>query len=433
MPMAMAQRPPSPLLPLRADLPRLLCVAAAYAAAELLLTVAFGRFVEWGRAEALLFLQLRPWLLLAAASLVSDRDLVSRLFVYASALLMAASSETLLILRLGADDPWPEMLRGLAAAALLLIPIEMAVQLGRRWGRIGLMLFAAGTAILMAVGGLRPYTSLVEGPLAAHGGSFDKPLLLMMSGLPIVWGEGGPFDSRSRPAKSYQALQQEFRIQPVDTLDPRTLAAGRLLLLAQPQRLNASELAAVDGWIRGGGHALILDDPALVWPSELPLGDIRRPPPIGLLGPLLAHWGLSVEAPVQSERLAERWGGRRVVTEAPGRLRSARHGCALAGRDWAAVCLLGEGKVVLIADADLMRDELWAARGAGRSRRSADNPLLLADILDWLGGIERPRVGGDVAWAEPWADPGQALLLALLPIAGGAGAAGVLRARRRRR
>ena len=40
----------------------------------------------------------------------------------------------------------------------------------------------------------------------------------------------------------------------------------------------------------------ILTDPVLVWPSELALSDIRRPPPVGLLGPLLTHWGLRLEA-----------------------------------------------------------------------------------------------------------------------------------------
>jgi hypothetical protein len=121
-----------------------------------------------------------------------------------------------------------------------------------------------------------------------------------------------------------------------------------------------------------------------------------------------------------------------VVTEAPGQLSSGGRGCALAGHDWVAVCRLGKGKAVLLADADLMRDELWAPRGAARSRRRADNPMLLADILDWLGSIERPRSGGEVVWADPQADPRQALLLALLPIGCGAAGVGLLRTRRRR-
>jgi hypothetical protein len=411
-----------------AELPRLLAGAAAYAAAELLFALAFGRFLEAGRAEALLFFAFRPWLLLAAALLVSGRPWPSRLLFYSLALFIAASSETLLILRLGATDPWPEMVQGLGAAALLLIPVELALLAARRWGRAGRAVAAAGLAVLMLVGGLGPYRSLVEGRLEPAGGSPGKPLLMMMTGLPIVWGEGGAFDPTSRPAKSYQALRAEYRIEPLDTLEPRTLAAGRLLLLAQPQRLSASELAALDEWIRRGGRALILTDPALVWPSPLSLGDIQRAPSIGLLGPLLAHWGLALDTP-KAGAVVERWGNRRVAMDAPGRFTSAARGCAVTRHDWAAVCLLDQGKAILVADADLMRDELWALRGANRSLRTADNPLFVADLLDWLGGIERPRLGGDVVWADPAASPRSALLLALLPIAVGFAAAWILRAR----
>jgi ABC-type uncharacterized transport system involved in gliding motility auxiliary subunit len=208
---------------------------------------------------------------------------------------------------------------------------------------------------------------------------------MMMSGLPIVWGEKGAFDPASRPAEAYRALQREFDVRLVDTLEPETLGSGRLLFLAQPQRLSPSELTAVDAWVRRGGRILLLADPALAWPSQLPLGDIRRPPPVSLLAPLLTHWGLELSegeaGPVDASV-----GGRRLKLYSPGRL-SGGKGCAISP-EWLARCRIGQGVAVVVADADLMRDELWKPAGEAPV---ADNPAALADWLDELAGVERPR------------------------------------------
>lgn len=207
--------------------------------------------------------------------------------------------------------------------------------------------------------------------------------VMLMTGLPLMWGEKGPFDPGSRPAAAYTRLQGEFDLQLVDVLDPATLARGRLLLLAQPKRLAPAELAALDAWIRSGGRALILTDPMLTWPSELPHGDIRRPPPVGLLAPLLGHWGLTLTAPAEAGEVEGRWKERRVLLDSPGRLRSAGPDC-IAEEEWTALCRLGRGTVRLVADADLMRDPLWTS-----SR--ADNPAVVGEWLDSLAGLSRAR------------------------------------------
>ncbi len=100
----------------RFPLAALIAAAAVYAAVELAAALAAGFFL-WGRAEALLFLALRPWLLLIAAFLVARYRAADRLLFYAAALFLAAASETLLLLGLGASNPWPQMLRGLAGGA----------------------------------------------------------------------------------------------------------------------------------------------------------------------------------------------------------------------------------------------------------------------------------------------------------------------------
>ena len=48
--------------------------------------------------------------------------------------------------------------------------------------------------------------------------------------------------------------------------------------MVQPQAQPAAVLVELDQWVRGGGHVLLLADPALEWPSERPFGDPLRPP-----------------------------------------------------------------------------------------------------------------------------------------------------------
>jgi hypothetical protein len=201
-------------------------------------------------------------------------------------------------------------------------------------------------------------------------------------------------------------------------LDEASLSAAPLLLLIQPRWLSPEELVALDSWLRRGGRALILTDPRLNWHSELPLGDIRRPPPASLLGQLLGHWGLALEpGPRWSDGAFGR--GRRLVTEHPGRLTARGSACRLL-RPELAECRLGQGRAIVLADADLALDELWVGsgpRGAERHRRLSDNPLVVADLLDRLPGIERPRALGDARWRPAHLSLPNALLWTLLPLA----------------
>lgn len=245
-----------------------------------------------------------------------------------------------------------------------------------------------------------------------------RPQVMLMTGLPLVWGEKGPFEAGARPAAAYVELSREFDFRPVDLLDAKTLGRGRLLFLAQPQRLAPAELAALDGWIRAGGRALILTDPMLAWPSELPPGDIRRPPRVGLLAPLLGHWRLALEPPAKSSEVAARWNGRRILLDSPGHLRSGSPACIVGEEGWTALCRLGRGTARLVADADLMRDSLWTSR-------AADNPAVVGEWLDELAGEPRPRP--DRAEANRrWV----ALALSLLAVLAGIGL--LLRLRRTR-
>lgn len=438
----MPTRTPKPLelpgLPRRhADAAAVAAAAAAYAAAEILVTILIGGFFGWGRAEALLFFAFRPWLLLVAAVFASRFAWRHRFAFYALALLLAGLSESLFLLGVGAAEPWPEAVRGFAAGSALVLIFDLILQLGQRFGgRFGRSA-ATGALLLLLVlpNALRPYEVLVMG----QGGSAarEKRDLMLMSALPLVWGEKGTLDPGSRPAAAYQALAEEFAIRPLDVLDEQSLAAGRLLLVAQPRGLAPEELAALDGWVRRGGRALILTDPQLVWPSELPFGDIRRAPAIGLLDPLLTHWGLHLKAPAARGAVIREvplgTNKRRLILLAPGTFASSG-GCKVGPTQEIARCRLGLGEAILLGDADMMHDRLWVgqgSRGTGRHARLSDNPLVLADWLDGLAGEPRRRLARPVQWLNPAADRRLALLLGLLPLVIAAAPFATLRLRRR--
>lgn len=410
---------------------------AGYALAELLAGLLIGGFFRWGRAEALLFFALRPWLLLLAVLLAARLPLLRRALFYASGLGLAGVSQSLFLLMLGASSPWLEAAKGFAAGALLVAVLDGGVQLGRHFlGRAGAAVAAvAAIALFLFPGGLRPYEELVLGGAVARQ-TADKPDLMLVTGLPLIWGELGPLHPDSRPAAAFRMLEQEFRVRPLDLLDQASLGSGTLLLLAQPRALAPSELAALDTWVRAGGKVLILTDPALAWPSELPLGDIRRPPVIGLLAPLLEHWGLFLHgteaAGVEARQVRAGDRDRRLLLLRPGRLESRSSSCALSEDGLLADCRIGSGRAIVVADADLLHDALWVGpAGAARHTRIADNPLFLADQLDSLSGDDRIRLAGEVKWLDSAADPLLALLVALLPLLLAATPA-LLRLRRRR-
>ena len=412
-----------------------LAAVLAAAAAELLLGALAPLPAGYPRAEAVVFLSIRPWLLLPLSMMLTRLPWRMRLLHYAAFLASAGLGASVYLLWLGNGAPWPEMLRGWVAAVLLLLLIDPLLALARkRFGAPGVAVAAIAIAAILAT---PPATALYRNVLVRMAPkpaqSAARPRLLLMTALPLVWGEGGAFDPESRPAAAYTVLQAEFTVAPIDAIDRTSLAGARLLLLAQPRWLAPAELVALDDWVRGGGRVLILTDPRLGWPSELPLGDIRRPPPIGLLKPLLEHWGVALRNGSGSAVALPR--GRRLVLEDPGRFAVASPACRLVQAELAE-CAIGKGRAILLADADLMRDDLWLGPGndgAARHRRRADNPLVVADLLDRLAGSDRPRALGDVHWADPDRSRGGAILAGLLTLLAVAGAVWAgLRLRHRR-
>ena len=182
----------------------------------------------------------------------------------------------------------------------------------------------------------------------------SKPELHLITSLPLLFGESFGLESKKPEIVSY--LEERYRLTAVDL--PSQLPAGSTLLMIQPRALPAEELVRLDAWVREGGLLVLLADPRLEWPSERPLGDPLRPPPMFADTGLLSHWGLRLDAPDQagSVKIGE------VTFISPGRL-VGDGPCAVEPGVIIARCRLGKGQASIVADADWLNDTLVARSG----------------------------------------------------------------------
>jgi len=244
-------------------------------------------------------------------------------------------------------------------------------------------LIAASLALLAACNGgsaqeQSPPTDGEAGPSARLG---------LFSTLPIYWGEGGDIGSVLQGNEEHGwvrgALEEEGDLVPLDTLEEDSLDGLKRVVLAQPRPLAPSENVAFDTWLREGGQALIFADPMLTQHSDFPLGDPRRPHDMVVISPILNHWGLDllfdeeqaagvrtitedrIELPVD---LAGRFEARGVAADAK---------CSVSSGGLVADCRVGEGRVLLVADAAVLDDHVeeparHTALGAFLDRAFAD-------------------------------------------------------------
>ncbi|NWK94224.1 ABC transporter [Sphingobium lactosutens] len=217
----------------------------------------------------------------------------------------------------------------------------------------------------------------------------DRPKLAILTALPLFWAGPGQAGTGPRDAPIVTLLRTRFTVEPLD--DPRRLARSgvRRLLIAQPRAMAPEQFVALDDWIRAGGTALVLADPLLRWPSDLPLGDRRRAPSASLLAPLLDHWGF-VPGTLAHGEIRHVLPNGRLVT-----LSGAAMGSAVPERR-----RIGRGEAILLGDADLIDDRLWLAdpaRPLDPRAWVADTPALIAQ---WLGA----PISGERRWMRAPAD-----------------------------
>lgn len=208
------------------------------------------------------------------------------------------------------------------------------------------MRLAAATLLSVALLACRQHE---EQPPPLNGDGGRSPLALL-TGLPLAFGEGFALDAPPHPVM--ERLQREYRVELVD--GPEQLGGARILLAAQPRALTAERLVALDEWVREGGRLLLLADPLLSWPSDLPLGDRQRPPYQFADTGLLHHWGLQLEPPAQDGPVLRELAGREILTGSPGTLRATGVECSVERGGFVARCRLGRGRATVIADADFL-------------------------------------------------------------------------------
>jgi len=184
----------------------------------------------------------------------------------------------------------------------------------------------------------------------------DKQPLKYLSPLPILFAQQFALEPPSSPVRD--ALERDYRIEPIAIADKASLGPPGLLLMAQPRAQTAEALVDLDRWVRAGGRVLLLADPRLEWPTERPLGDPGAPPPQFADTGLLRHWGLTLFQPEQGETA--------------GTFDSAKGGpCTVDDGGEVARCVIGKGKATVMADADFLRGDGGPARLSAELRRVA--------------------------------------------------------------
>ena len=199
-----------------------------------------------------------------------------------------------------------------------------------------------------------------------------KPPLALMTSLPLLWSEGGievDLDKDAAPHPAFMRLSAHYDITPIDDLEAWAPKPKQMLLLAQPRAFAPRELVRLDNWVRQGGLALILADPALQWGSLYRLGDKRRPLFTSMLSPLFAFWGLELVLPLEDEVPASmrKIGLFHIRTVTAGewlpKESVTTKRCAILAKGLLADCRIGKGRAVLVADADFLDAAFWEGQG----------------------------------------------------------------------
>lgn len=199
----------------------------------------------------------------------------------------------------------------------------------------------------------------------------DAPRLGLMTSLPLYWPMGAEIGdiAGGSAAKPWQrtAIETRYNIVPLDTLspiaglspgDPETdpLEGIDRLAVVQPRGLSPADNVALDEWVRGGGHLLLVLDPMLTGAYEAALGDPRRPADTALIPPVVGRWGLEVSFDEEQETVLSeaKLGSGHVWLSVAGRIAAtpaAAASCKLFVNATIAQCRVGEGWATVVADA----------------------------------------------------------------------------------
>ena len=196
----------------------------------------------------------------------------------------------------------------------------------------------------------------------------SEPLVLMSS-IDLQWGEaefGALAKGEAEPDPLFKRLSEIHKIIAVDNVAQLQASRAKVALLVQPRPFTPEELVRLDQWVRAGGRLLFFADPALQWPSDLPIGDPARPLFTSMHSPLFAHWGielvLPMEAEAESAEAVVQIGMQDVRVISAGQWQSILTNdrvCRIGKTPLIAECRPGKGQAILVADADLLHASLW--------------------------------------------------------------------------
>jgi len=228
------------------------------------------------------------------------------------------------------------------------------------------------------------------------------PRIAVMSSVPLAWGEadiGAIARGDAEPDPLTGRLAQMGRLTFVDTIAEIQAAHPDIAVLIQPRALSPDELVRLDKWVRAGGRLLLFADPALQWPSDLPLGDPQRPLFTSMLSPLFGHWGLELALPldVEGKQVETAVAGNRLDTLSPGIWQSVPSAksdanCRIGAKGLLAECRPGKGQALLVADADLLQPAIWQSAVPGVDANAN---------LEWLGDSLRRLHAGVYVVGSP--------------------------------
>lgn len=221
--------------------------------------------------------------------------------------------------------------------------------------------------------------------------------LVLMSSIDLQWGEadlGALARGEGNPDPLFSRLADAHTIIAVDNVAQLQASRARVAMLVQPRAFTPEELVRLDKWVRAGGRLLFFADPALQWPSDLPIGDPARPLFTSMHSPLFAHWGLELVLPMEpgavSAETEVRMGRYAVRTLSAGQWQSLKNAdgqCRIADQALLAECRPGKGQVLLVADADLLHASLWHSSIPGTD--SSANIDWVEQLLDRLASGSR--------------------------------------------
>jgi hypothetical protein len=234
--------------------------------------------------------------------------------------------------------------------------------------------------------------------------SRQRPPVMIMSSIPLQWGEATITEIAQGEAQTpalLEALAEKRRTVLIDDFQKLDKPGKAPLVLIQPRALAPRELVQLDDWIRGGGSALVFADPALDWPSDLPLGDLRRPLFTSMLTPLFRHWGLELALPVdEAQQIEVLVGSYLLKMKSAGLWRKTdakkpAATCLIREDERLALCRVGKGQALLVADADLLDEAQWTGN------------LMSEGTIDWLNAVLSDMDSGNPLADKFWENAGK--------------------------